>query len=774
MRMKTRWHLVLGTAALALCSACQRSAFPEGAQPQPLPAKRGQVFVVDDFNNKIMQADLGFNYCGGNAGLAQSAEGIGRLALVNESRGAPGGSLDFAFDFTRQPSEGPFVGAFFSLFGLTDTKVSLDGNPGEPARSTPFPGYFLDCHDMFRGFQPWRGRRLDELRFDVRLKSANPITLRIELKDEKESVVFTRHEVSSQAWQTVSVALPSGFTQGDVGWFDWRQVSLLSLVVERRHVGDGVANPTVGELLVDNLALVDHNGLYPDLDAARGRPEFTKSFLEYVRSTSFLYFLDFACTDPRCGGIIQDRSRFADLMSVGGVGFQLTAYVIGARRGYISRRDSAARTRSVLRLLVDKDAQHPGPVGATGYRGFFYHFLGIDGRRKQNFDFTATSDVDESLNTVELSVIDTALAVCGVLTAQAFFGQADEQDIRDMADEVYRRVDWPFMLDKHSNQFFLGWKPKERRDDRTGRYGRFLLDDAEGLGQYSSRPENDREVPATIDYYTDEGLLIALLAMSSPNVKHQLDPSVFFSAARHGAPFVKTFPGSLFTYQFAACWLDTRALGSDHDPSGRAASINYFENTRQAIQACREYCRGNPNGRKSLSATRFGLSACDGPFNDYFAEAAPCLALATEGGICDRKGNRFSRPLEAGTVTVYATGSSIVHEPDAAVAGLWECQRLGLLHPRFGLADAFSLDVADAFPASLDAKDPRILRRAGPWANFCGFAIDHGPTLILIDNYLNDNFVPRLFMSHPGIAAALRALFPEGRLPAGAATRAGL
>ena len=52
--------------------------------------------------------------------------------------------------------------------------------------------------------------------------------------------------------------------------------------------------------------------------------------------------------------------------------------------------------------------------GKIGYQGFFYHFLGPDGRRKQNFDFDATAETNEALNTVELSAIDTALALAGV------------------------------------------------------------------------------------------------------------------------------------------------------------------------------------------------------------------------------------------------------------------------------------------------------------------------------------------------------------------------
>jgi hypothetical protein len=452
-------------------------------------------------------------------------------------------------------------------------------------------------------------------------------------------------------------------------------------------------------------------------------------------------------------------------MSVGGVGFQLTAYVIGSERGYILREAAADRVVKVLRLLHDFP-QGPDRVRKIGYRGFFYHFLGIDGLRKQNFDFKATRDIDESLNTVELSVIDTALVLCGVVTAQQYFSGRGkvETEIRKLADEIYGRVDWPFMLDKGTNQFYLGWKPKEKRDDESGRFGRFLLEDQERLGHYSSKHADGKELPATLDYYTDEGVLIALLAIASPNPKHRVNPDTFFSMIRQGKPFIKTFPGSLFTYQFGSVWLDTRALGRDKDPAGKAPSVDYFENTRRAIQACRQYAVKNPERRTSLGDLRWGLSACDGPFHDYGAEAAPPLALAKMGGCIGGKGKFVERPLELGTLTVYGAACCIVHEPADTVAALWECQRLGLLHPRFGFADAYNLEIADAVTNCIDAHDPGVLRRKGPWANHCGFSIDHGPMLVLIDNYLEGQFTPKLFMSHPSIRQALKQLFPDAKL----------
>ncbi|MBI3467437.1 MAG: hypothetical protein HY000_30885 [Planctomycetes bacterium] len=891
-----------------------------------LPSKTGERFTVDDFNNKVTVNDLGFNHFGGNSGtinqpaLAPDAAQITTIDLADNSSAGSGASLDIDINFNHVQTPGgepagEFGGVFTSLFGLTDTKISLDGSGVEPAMSTPLPGYFLDFDNVLRRFGTLGSRSVDRVEFDVKLASMSaPLTLKIELKDESGFDVFSRVQVSSSGWTTVSLPRTafssSQAGHGDTAPFNWRRVSVLALLVERKIFDPATdaqigTNPVTGRLHIDDLRLTDLDGQYPNLaaikraDGSINHP-YKTAFLAYVRESSSRYFVDFASTDPRTGGIAQDRSTFGDLMTVGGAGFQLTSYVIDTERGYVGRSDSANRILKILRILDQN--QGPERVGRTGYQGFFYHFLGIDGNRKQNFDFAATT-VNEALNTVELSVIDTALAVAGVVTAGQYFqgNTATEAEIRLLADRIYGRVNWRFMLaevpDRQNptqtlQQFYLGWKPSEVRDDDSGMFGRFNLNDGDGLGQFSSKLVDGDEVPATLDFYTDEGLLVALLAMGSPNPSYRVDRSVWDDLMRDfgGGSFVKTYPGALFTYQFFSAWLDTELLGRDNHP----VPVDFFENTQRAIEATRAYASANPLNRDAWQngggETRWGLSAAEGPFDVYFAEAAPPAALSegepssrivheAEGATASGDGQlqqrsnasgqqtiqldagevrnfafetvatgyvavklRYSndnfnnlpnetlhvridgvlldspvtasdtgdgglgwnvfaetgnlghmlvqpgmhqvsvlvsggdgggieldsitiqcdRPLEAGTVTVYGAGSSVVHAPVETIDALWESQMLGLLHPRFGFADAFNLDVADALPPCKDPDDdPRILRDSGPWANFNGFAIDHGPMAILIDSYLEDQFVPKLFMSHPQIRAALDMLFDE-------------
>ncbi len=597
--------LALATVAIARLASAADPLL--GPAQLPLPAKTGQTFVIDDFDNDITPGQMGINYLGGACTLTESHAGLGAISWNSESSGAPGGSLELSWDFTQPMGETGWVGVGCTLFGPTEVKTSFDGK--EPRHLTPLRGYSLDVNNVFGASSArlFAGRSVEELRFDIKPRAA--IALRIDLTDDAGHVGSRRALLAADRWQTLALPLVSGEWPSAGGSLDLGRLKKISFSVERQAGGDAgqsggvlgqsaqatdpiVQNPASGTLLVDNVALVDRDGEYPDLDRACGKPEYSRALLEDVRAMSFLYFLDFASREPGAGGMIRDRSTFPDLLTVGGAGFQLTAYTIGAERGYLTREQSAGRVRELLKLLHEAP-QGAERVGTIGHKGFFYHFLGVDGRRKQNFDQAATPNIHESLNTVELSTIDTAIAICGVICARQYFDRSNEleEEIRRRADAIHARVDWPFMLDRLTNQFYLGWKPAEYRDNRGSLFGRFAITDADKLGQYASKivvvpgdgvPDEEREVGATLDFYTDESLLISLLAIAAPDSRRRVDPSVFFATRRDrkNGPFVRTWSGSLFTYQFASVWLDTQALGYDHDPLGHAPPIDYFDNTR--------------------------------------------------------------------------------------------------------------------------------------------------------------------------------------------------
>src|SRR5437764_13575851 len=122
--------------------------------------------------------------------------------------------------------------------------------------------------------------------------------------------------------------------------------------------------------------------------------------LDDVERRSFHYFWDLA--DPHTL-LVPDRAPTPSFSSIAAVGFGLTAYGIGAERGYVTRAQAAERTLATLRSLLAMK-QGTGTRGVSGYKGFFYHFLDMK---------TA-----ERFQTVELSTIDTSLLMAGVLFSQ--------------------------------------------------------------------------------------------------------------------------------------------------------------------------------------------------------------------------------------------------------------------------------------------------------------------------------------------------------------------
>src|SRR5436309_3384663 len=156
-------------------------------------------------------------------------------------------------------------------------------------------------------------------------------------------------------------------------------------------------------------------------------PDFrADAFLDTVQLRTFRWFWE--TTNPT-NGLVPDRWPTKSFSSVGAVGFGLTAYPIGVERGYVSRADARTRVLNTLNFLWQAP-QGAAATGFTGYKGFFYHFLDMDtGLRFQQ---------------VELSTIDTALLLAGVLVCREYFTgiDADETAIRALADSIYYRADW--------------------------------------------------------------------------------------------------------------------------------------------------------------------------------------------------------------------------------------------------------------------------------------------------------------------------------------------
>ncbi|HMD53641.1 MAG TPA: hypothetical protein VKJ65_03715, partial [Phycisphaerae bacterium] len=135
--------------------------------------------------------------------------------------------------------------------------------------------------------------------------------------------------------------------------------------------------------------------------------------LEILQRESFSYFLHE--TNP-VNGLVIDKTAPDWPASISATGFALAAYPVGIERGLMSRPAAVERTLATLRFFWN--SPHGPEPDATGYQGFYYHFLDMrTGRRAWQ---------------CELSTVDSAFLLAGVLTAGSYFDvdTADEQEIR--------------------------------------------------------------------------------------------------------------------------------------------------------------------------------------------------------------------------------------------------------------------------------------------------------------------------------------------------------
>ena len=434
------------------------------------------------------------------------------------------------------------------------------------------------------------------------------------------------------------------------------------------------------------------------------------SFLEIISARTFRWFWE---TTNAANGLTPDRSPPPSFSSVAAVGFALTAYPIGIERGYVTREQAIERVLTTLRFLLDAP-QGTASRGHAGYRGFFYHFLELDtGKRYHR---------------VELSTIDTALLMNGVLFCQSYFDGPgpEEASIRDLADALYGRVEWDWALERPP-LLGMGWDPD---------FGFIAVD-------YSGYSE------ATFLY---------ILALGSPTYPiHENIWDVFTSSyvwgEFYGDAHVNFSP--LFGHQYASVWIDFRGIQDDFM---RAKGIDYFENSRRATYSQRAYAIENPDGWRDYGPDIWGLTACDGPAGvrrEVNGEIRRFRAYSARGASL-RDVN------DDGTISPTAAGGSIVFAPEIVIPALKAMQE------RYGEHVFTEYGYVDAFNPTFVFGDTRlshgrIVPDAG-WFDDQYLGIDQGPILAMIENYRSE-MIWRVMKKNPYIVRGLqRAGFVGGWL----------
>ena len=399
-----------------------------------------------------------------------------------------------------------------------------------------------------------------------------------------------------------------------------------------------------------------------------------------LQQRTFRYFWD--TTDPATG-LAPDRWPTPSFASIAAVGFALTAYPIGIANGWITREQARDRTLATLRFFA-RAPQGPAPTGTAGYHGLFYHFLDME--RGHRFGRT------------ELSTIDTALLMGGVLFAQTWFDREDasEAEIRRLADDLYRAVEWTWITPR-APFLSMGWHPESG----------FIASDW--------------------NIY-NEGLLLYVLALGSPT--HALPAETWtawsdrFDAqwgnAYGGEPHLQFPP--LFIHQYSHCFIDFRGI---RDAYMARRGIDYFENSRRAVRAQRGYAIANPGGWAGYGADVWGLTACDGPgdFTHTIDGRAREFFSYSARGPGDR---------DDGTIAPTAAAASIAFEPELATRAIQAMHaRYGRgIYTRYGFLDSFNPTLTDA---SAPLRHGRVVPGIG-WVDGDYLGIDQGPILIGIEN----------------------------------------
>ena len=415
----------------------------------------------------------------------------------------------------------------------------------------------------------------------------------------------------------------------------------------------------------------------------------TDEELGQLQLTTLQYYLH---ESNPVNGLIRDKTDGIAPSSIAAVGLALATIPVCIERGVLSREFAPEVVLKRLRFFRDSP-QGPEP-DATGYKGFYYHFLDMKtGRRAWN---------------CELATIDSAFLFAGMITCAAYFDAdtEEEAEVRRLVDELYCRADWKWATNGNA-AISHGWRPES------------------GF------------IP---HYWTgyDEALLVYLLALGSPTFS--LPPESYAAYCStyswkkiYGREFL--YSGPLFTHQLSHLWIDFRGL---RDAFMREHDSDYFENSCSATYIQQAYAKHNPHEFEGYGEFCWGITATDGPawekrmvkgvereFYDYYARGVPF-------GPDD------------GTLAPWVAVASLPFAPEIVIPTIREMASLKLgMTRRYGFKPSFN--------RTYEVQDSPT----GWWVTPYHFGIDQGPVALMIENY-RTGLIWDIMRRSPYVVAGLR------------------
>lgn len=296
------------------------------------------------------------------------------------------------------------------------------------------------------------------------------------------------------------------------------------------------------------------------------------SLMEMVQRYSFRYFREF---QHPASGMARERNTSGDIVTTGGTGFGVMAWIVAVERGWVSRTEGINYMLNLLSFLQIADR----------FAGVFPHWLnGVTGKVQPFSTYDNGGDL-----------VETSFLIQGLLTARQYFSRStpEETAIRQQITDIWQAVNWNFY--RKNNEYVLYW---HYSPNYTWRMNFQLKGYFEALITYVlAVAAPTKGIPATLYHQGWAG---------SGNYRNGQ------SYYGHTLQVGPNAGGPLFFAHYSFLGFDPRRK--------KDAYANYWHHNVAQTLINWNYCKSNPLNKVGYSADNWGLTASDDP-NGYLAHA---------------------------------------------------------------------------------------------------------------------------------------------------------
>lgn len=401
-----------------------------------------------------------------------------------------------------------------------------------------------------------------------------------------------------------------------------------------------------------------------------------KNIIMDLQKKAFEYFMDYTNFDHHSKGygLTCDHSKNEEVASIAATGFMLSGLVIGVNHGWIEKEEAMTKVLGTLKTLY-----HHVPHAF----GFFAHFVDIK---------TA-----ERVKKSEYSTIDTALLLCGILTCDTYFQNAE---ISSYALLIIQRIKWEEFIFEKNDKLYLRMAYNPDKD------GAYVKDKPGFIHQW--------------DMFAEQLMMYVMIAGSA--IDEKISYKLYKGFDRNyqkfnDLSFIASPHNTLFVYHFPLAWLDLKDIIDDDQ-------ISWYDNAKTATIIHQLNAIDHQKTFKGFSRTFFGCNASDTPKGYRVFGALP------------NDGNKLDTD---GTIAPFSMIGALPFIPEVIHQSIEDMLKIEQLQGPYGFYDAFNLNENE------------------PWFSKRYISIDKGLELLMIDAYMNQT-VYQSFMNHPIIHKGMEVL----------------